>query len=72
MDAPLPLDVTAGLRLRIVVDRLSAEVFADDGKIAMTSLVFPPADANGIEAYSTGGEPGVASATVWALKSTHE
>ncbi len=70
MDAPLKAgDV---LQLRIVVDRSSVELFADGGRVAMTSLVFPPADANGMEAYASDGTPGKVSATVWALRSAHE
>lgn len=59
------------LQLRLVVDRSSVEVFADSGRIAMTSLVFPPTDANGIEAYAFDGVPGAVSATIWQLKSAH-
>jgi fructan beta-fructosidase len=54
-----PLPISGGeLKLRILVDRSSIEVFADDGGIAMTNLVFPPAGARGIELYSKGGKPG--------------
>jgi sucrose-6-phosphate hydrolase SacC (GH32 family) len=69
MDAPLKLgDV---LRLRILVDRCSVELFAENGRVAMSSLVFPPADATGIEAYSSGGPSGPVSAILSALRSTY-
>ncbi len=67
-----PLKIAGVLRLRVLVDRCSVEVFADGGRIAMTSLVFPPTDASGVEAYASGGRPGPSSATLWSLKSTHE
>ena len=37
------------LRVDILVDRCSIEVFADDGRVSITNLVFPPADASGID-----------------------
>ncbi|MDO3408292.1 GH32 C-terminal domain-containing protein [Saccharibacillus sp. CPCC 101409] len=50
--APLhdPVAESAGgaLELRIFVDRSSVEVFAGDGKAAVTDLIFPRAGANGI------------------------
>ncbi|HEY7211419.1 MAG TPA: glycoside hydrolase family 32 protein [Bryobacteraceae bacterium] len=37
------------LRMQILVDRCSLEVFADGGRVVSTNLVFPPAGANAIE-----------------------
>ena len=48
IEAPLTLPST-DLKLEILVDRSSVEVFADDGRLVSTNLVFPPADANTIE-----------------------
>ncbi|HZS54717.1 MAG TPA: glycoside hydrolase family 32 protein [Bryobacteraceae bacterium] len=70
MDAPLR--VSGSLELEILVDRSSVEVFANGGQIAMTSLVFPPAEANAIEAYTRGGNPSTISAVLWGFKSTHD
>jgi sucrose-6-phosphate hydrolase SacC (GH32 family) len=64
-----PLRIAGSLEMEILVDRSSIEIFADGGRVAMTSLVFPPERANGIEAYAVNGKPDVFSATVWALKS---
>lgn len=66
------LKIADPLRLRILVDRCSIELFADNGRIAMTALVFPPAAAQGVEAYAKNGNAGLLSATLWALKSAHE
>ncbi len=70
MDAPLK--DSGELRLQIVVDRCSIELFANDGEVAMTSLVFPAQDANGIEQYEVGGRTGSTHATLWRLASTHQ
>jgi sucrose-6-phosphate hydrolase SacC (GH32 family) len=67
-----PLRITGSLDLTILVDRCSVEVFADHGRVAMTSLVFPPQNARRIEAYALNGTAGPVSATLWTLKSTHE
>ena len=69
-EAPLKLSSNV-LRLHILIDRCSVEVFADDGRVAMTNLVFPPADAQGIELYATGGNAGPSSADLWEIKTTH-
>ena len=46
--APLPLD--HGLvRLRILVDTSSVEVFADQGQVVLTDQIFPDPTSNGVE-----------------------
>jgi fructan beta-fructosidase len=54
-EAPLKLGDDV-LRLHILVDRCSVEVFAQDGAIAMTDLVFPPAEARRVEIWTKGGQ----------------
>ena len=58
------------LHLRVLVDRNSIEVFAADGTVTMTNLVFPPSNARGIEFYSKGGSAELISAELWPLAST--
>ncbi len=48
IEAPLPMN-DAGLNLEVLIDRCSLEVFADDGRVVSTNLVFPPSDAGKIE-----------------------
>ncbi len=48
IEAPLVTD-EARLKIEVLVDRCSIEVFADDGRIVSTNLVFPPAGANVIK-----------------------
>ena len=65
-DAPLAL-VDGRLSLRIVLDRSSVEVFADEGRVVLTDLVFPAADATGVALTSEGGLTGPASFDLWDL-----
>lgn len=51
-----PVEAADGrVRLTVVVDRSSVEVFAQDGLVTITDLVFPDADAQGVAAYAEGG-----------------
>jgi sucrose-6-phosphate hydrolase SacC (GH32 family) len=51
----------------ILIDRNSIEVFADEGRVVMTNLIFPKADWQRIEFYSNGAakQTGV---RIWPLK----
>lgn len=66
--ARLPL-VNGELKLRVFVDRSSVEVFAGDGRVVLTALVFPDPGSTSWEFYSTGGKPGPVKTRVWRLKS---
>jgi sucrose-6-phosphate hydrolase SacC (GH32 family) len=68
--APLSLHGNI-LRLDILVDRCSIEVFADNGRITMTNLAFPQNGAQGIKVYSKGGQPGPISLELSQLGSVH-
>lgn len=68
VEAPLAL-ANDRLRLTLLIDRNSVEVFADGGLLASTNLVFPPAEANGIELYAKGGKPGGISVQLATLAS---
>ncbi len=50
--APLRTD-SPKLRLEILADRNSLEVFADGGHVVLTNLVFPEEDAYGLETFSS-------------------
>jgi beta-fructofuranosidase/levanase len=63
---PLPLD-DGRLRLRVVVDTSSVEVFAADGRATLTDVVFPGPDATGISLYADGGRGSVEDVTVRPL-----
>ena len=65
-----PADAPDGqITLRILVDRTSLEVYANDGKVVMTSCFLPDKGNTGLELYSNGGSPKIMSMTVFELKS---
>ena len=66
--APLSLGGES-LNIDIFIDRSSVEVFAGQGRIAMTNLVFPAPRAAGISFYSKSGKPGRVSLDIWKLRS---
>lgn len=51
--APLSPDADGRLRLRVFVDRCSVEVFAADGLLVFTHLIFPKPTSRGLTAYAT-------------------
>ncbi|MGO1315941.1 MAG: glycoside hydrolase family 32 protein [Cellulomonadaceae bacterium] len=57
------------VRLRGYVDASAVEVFADDGVLAATMVVFPPQGADGVSLYSVGGDATVRSADLFELRS---
>lgn len=63
-----PLKAGKSIRFHILTDQSSIELFAADGQIAMTDIVFPNPAANQVEFYST-GKPGNITADAWALQS---
>jgi len=67
-EAPLTLD-RGILRLNILVDRSSVEVFAEDGRVASTNLVFPPSGITGAQVYANGGETGEITASASSIQS---
>lgn len=68
MTAPLaPQD--GKIRLHIFVDQSSIEVFANDGAVTMSALMFPNADSLGIELFSEGGGANLQSLSAWELDS---
>ncbi|TWT97795.1 Levanase precursor [Botrimarina colliarenosi] len=64
--APIALD-EGRLRLRVVVDRSSVEVFAQDGVAVLTTLVFPGPESDGVRLDAPGAE--VHRFTAWPLRS---
>ena len=65
-DAPLTID-DGPLELRVVVDRSSVEVFGPGGRPTLTALVFPDADAVGVEMSVEGGIGGPVALDLWSL-----
>lgn len=57
------------LKMRIVFDVASCEMFGDDGEISLTDIFFPVEDFTEIEIYSKEGKTAVQNAKAWKLKS---
>ncbi len=62
ISAPLKHSQDNSIRLEIVVDHNSVEVFAENGETVLTNLIYPSADSTGIAFYSTPTPPGVGPA----------
>ena len=60
------------IRLRIIVDHCSVEVFANDGVVAMSALIFPIGQNLGLEVFSSGGTAVLNSLTVYKLQPASE
>jgi fructan beta-fructosidase len=64
VSAPLKHPQANSIRLEIVVDSNSIEVFAEDGETVLTDLIYPSAGSTGLAFYSTPTPPGVGPALV--------
>ncbi|HEX4671159.1 MAG TPA: GH32 C-terminal domain-containing protein [Solirubrobacteraceae bacterium] len=66
--APLALH-HGQLRLRILVDASSVEVFADRGEVVLTDQIFPDAASTGVSVFADGGTASLTHLTGWHLRS---
>jgi fructan beta-fructosidase len=65
-----PLNLHGGLlRLRILVDASSVEVFADQGEVVLADQIFPDASSTGVSAFAAGGTATLVHLTAWPLAS---
>jgi sucrose-6-phosphate hydrolase SacC (GH32 family) len=62
--APLKHSQANSIRMDIVVDNNSIEVFAEDGETVFTNLIYPSAASLGLAFYSTPTPPGSGPALV--------
>src|ERR1700677_5177059 len=62
VSAPLKHPQANSIRLEIVVDRNSIEVFAENGETVLSDLIYPSAASTGLAFYSTPTPPGVGPA----------
>jgi fructan beta-fructosidase len=65
---PLPIE-NGRVRLRILVDRSSVEVFAGDGRTVITDQIFPDSASDGVALYATGGPARLVTLEAWPLQS---
>lgn len=66
--APLALD-NGRLKLHIIVDTSSVEVFADKGEVTLTDEIFPDPSSTGLSVFAEGGGAKVTSLHAWKLSS---
>lgn len=65
-----PLALEHGrVTLHVFVDRSSVEVFAGDGRLAITDQIFPSAASRGVALYTKGGKARLVALDVWRLRS---
>jgi fructan beta-fructosidase len=57
------------LKMRLLFDAASVELFADDGKTALTDIFFPTQDFNDFEIYAQDGTIRLSQLKMWKLKS---
>ncbi len=66
-----PLRATNGvLRLHILVDRSSVEVFGGNGESVISDVIFPSDSSNKLQIYSVGGKAVISNLEVWKLGSS--
>jgi fructan beta-fructosidase len=69
VEAPLPLDDAARVRLQVLVDRGSIEVFAGDGRVALAEGVLLPRGKKALALSAAGGKARMVSFDLWELRS---
>ncbi|WP_152970734.1 glycoside hydrolase family 32 protein [Bacillus sp. FJAT-28004] len=67
--APLEMLADGRLQLRLFLDRSSIELFADEGRIAITNRIYPRPDDAGISFFARGGAAKIEKLDVWELGS---
>ena len=66
---PLKLAKEESLRLHILLDRSSVEVFGNEGRIALSNRVYPDPSSQGVEPFAVGGSVKLRRLDAWRLKS---
>lgn len=66
--APLPLR-DGRIKLHILVDSSSVEVFGNDGEVVITDRVFPDPRSGRVELFADGGSARLVSLELWPLRS---
>lgn len=64
-----PYTLNQNLKLQIYMDWSSMEVFVNDGKLVMTSLVFPSKPYNQLRIYTESGEVSFTKGAIWKMNS---
>lgn len=67
-EAPLALQ-DGRVKLHVLVDWSSVEVFANDGARVLTHRIFPDGESEGVEFFAEGGAAQLVSLDAWSLRS---
>jgi sucrose-6-phosphate hydrolase SacC (GH32 family) len=59
------------LRLRVFLDRSIVEVFANDGRLALSRAIYPSQGATGLRLYAKGGPAEATAVSVWDIMPTN-
>jgi len=66
-----PVDAVSGrIKLRVLLDRASIEIFANDGKVVMSSCFVPEPKNKSLEFFTTGGPVKIVTLEVYELNSS--
>jgi fructan beta-fructosidase len=69
--APLEVAADGRVKLHVLADRYSVEVFGNDGESVITDLVFPSSKSRGVQVYSE-GEGTDYALDLWRLRSASD
>lgn len=71
MNAPVKMS-GGSLRLHILVDQASVEVFTGDGDVVLSAITFPSEKQTGIEVFSNNGATTITTLSAWELDTIWE
>ena len=60
------------IKMRILVDQASVEVFGNNGEVTITAQVFPLVDSDGLEVFTVGGDVNLVTLAVYPLNKLSE
>lgn len=69
--APMEPRDDGTIRLRVLIDRSSVEIYANGGRRVMTHVLFPDWDSTGVSAFAEGGAAELESFTAYRLDAGH-
>ena len=71
LGAAAPVEPAAGkIRLQVLLDRSSLEIFTGQGRVNMAYCITPLAEKRSLAVFAAGGQATVRSLEVWELRST--
>lgn len=67
----VPFALEAGetqLQLHLFLDRSVLEIFVNQGRVAMTRVIYPPAEDRGVEVFAEGGNAQIRTLSIWQMQ----